>query len=96
MLHCESVSIFSLHMSAKIPEIPCEKCEGRGRHQLNPPLWETLKVLRRSKSAHAKQLCEVMPYQVQHAAMNNRLERLRDLGFVTRVRVGAHLVYSPI
>lgn len=81
--------------------ICCPTCHGEGRAPLWRTLQETLDLLRARGPLSATQLHEM--WQVAHpfdrrrvTAINNRLEELRDLGFVERERAGRGWVYRAV
>lgn len=76
----------------KPPITTCQECNGTGKAQLSEPLTETLSYLGR-RHLHAAQL--QIP-GVTPNAINNRLEKLRELGFVQRVRQGRFMIYSRV
>jgi hypothetical protein len=61
--------------------IHCSRCEGTGRVPLVPSLDETLRALARGPRTPSE-LSDAL--DVPGTAMNNRLEKLRALGLVTR------------
>ncbi len=71
--------------------IPCEVCGGTGKRPLHDSLLQTLTMLPRKGFAVANQL--TVP-GVGANGINNRLERLRDFGFVKRERFGKYWRYS--
>ncbi len=64
--------------------MPCTACEGTGEVEMPPELRDTLALLRRSP-ADAGKIAKQLG--VSHNLVNNRLERLRTLGFATRARL---------
>lgn len=81
--------------AATPPIVPCNKCQGTGRHALSDCLWETLQAVRRAKFATAIDLLRAMKWQGAVTALNNRLEDLRELGLLKRERRGKFYFYSP-
>lgn len=69
--------------------IPCRHCEGSGKETLPEPLRQTLMKLGK-KRATSEDLREE---GVTREAINNRLEQLRELGFVSREREGRFFLY---
>lgn len=78
----------------KRPQIECPKCSGEGRIALTDALFETLAALSRGKSLSASEARHLVLSVVTTSAMNNRLEELRTLGLVKRVRCGKVWKYS--
>lgn len=79
----------------KRPLVPCLCCNGSGKMQLPSSLWDTLLALKRRRNAHAAELLPFINDEVDATAINNRLERLRALGFVTRRKRSKFWIYSP-
>ncbi len=74
----------------------CRACHGTGRVDLPPSLQQALDFVRLEGSCTARELHLVMPDTTQTAA-NNRLEKLRELGWVTRTRaLGRGWVYTLV
>lgn len=80
-------------------EIECPKCDGKGKIALPEKLRATLRTLTWMGSGHALDVIRRMPKErgrITVNAINNRLEDLLELGFVTFVKEGKFKVYSPI
>ncbi len=71
----------------------CDKCNGSGRIALSEHLQETLSLVQRGSNLCADDLHEILP-NITRNAQNNRLERLRGLGLLTRTRHGKFWRYS--
>lgn len=71
----------------KDPTMPCPKCDGKGTCSLPTVLRETLDSFGSRSILSAVNLVEASK-AVTHSALNNRLEKLRTLGFLTRERDG--------
>lgn len=82
-------------MNNSAPEIDCPKCVGSGKITLNHRLADTLKLVKKHKKVTARFICELIDFRVQPSAINNRLELLRKMELVKRVRSGASYLYSP-
>lgn len=76
-----------------IPKVPCWHCNGSGRVLLSDELLETLEALKTRKTASARDLFLTLKLNCHPTAMNNRLEDLRGLGFLTRKRDGKRWLY---
>lgn len=61
--------------------------------ELQEPLLETLKLIPKTGATTAHKLAARI-HGVSSNAQNNRLERLRKLGFLTRHREGKFWMYS--
>ena len=75
-------------------KIKCPRCEGAGEIELSEDLMKTLKAL--NKPATADKISEVLGWCGHTTAINNRLEDLRALGFVSRTRIGRCWLYSKV
>lgn len=80
-------------MRHETPRICCPQCLGSGRVPLG---WRHLAVVRLLQ--HRRELCAAdihrqLRERVIIPAINNRLERLRRLGFLARRRVGKLWLY---
>lgn len=75
------------------PEIKCPECKGSGRIRLPIFLMQTLYMIPKGGSVTATELAKTHR-DVAATAFNNRLERLRLLGFATRERDGKFWRYS--
>ena len=67
------------------PRVACSACDGTGATTLVPSLFRVLKMLHKRGPSTATDLVRIEA--IAHTAMNNRLEKLRLLGLVTRNRV---------
>jgi hypothetical protein len=76
-------------------EITCDKCNGSGHMELPEALAETLDSIPRRGTVTAFYLHGKLP-GVTPNAQNNRLEKLRELGFLKRERSGKFWLYSRI
>lgn len=76
-------------------EIACDKCGGRGIVELSDSLDETLSLVPKRGTISAHELAAKIP-GITANAQNNRLEKLRALGFVTRTRAGKFWRYSRV
>ena len=72
--------------------VPCSSCGGTGHVPLVPSLSETLDALRDGPRTAESLAHELNVWNT--TAMNNRLEKLRALGLVSRVRVVRGYVYA--
>jgi len=77
----------------KKPSILCPSCSGSGRSPLPEHLAETFALIPRRGSTCAEKLHDQLPGASPNA-QNNRLEKLRALGLVSRVRDGKRWKYS--
>lgn len=79
--------------------MPCSKCDGCGSSPLQPELQVTLDLLRREGPLTSPGVYQFLVTD-DHASetwVNNRLETLRRLGFVTRKKVNARTwLYSAV
>jgi len=77
--------------------IQCDKCQGAGKIQLPADLQSTLAAIR-SGLRTTKEIYRRDPNRkfFGQTAVNNRLERLRALGLITRVRLGKFITYSEV
>jgi predicted transcriptional regulator len=76
-----------------IDKVCCPKCNGVGQielRDLNRDLAETLKVVREYAPMTATDVASRLKPTPQITAVNNRLERLRALGFVERRKSAAN------
>lgn len=73
------------------PMIQCTHCAGRGTVELPERLQETLNAV--GRGCTTDDLQRKIP-AVTPTAQNNRLEMLRNLGFLTRNRVGKFWFYA--
>lgn len=71
--------------------IPCEVCGGTGKRPLHESLRQTLSALPKKGFVVAQDL---KFSGVGTNGVNNRLERLREFGFVTREKFGKYWRYS--
>lgn len=69
------------------PIIQCRKCHGTGKVALPLALLETLRAVPRDGITSYELNISHFPALTPNA-QNNRLEELRELGFVTRIREG--------
>lgn len=74
--------------------VPCRACDGRGRVPLPRESRETLALLRRRGASSGADVARAS--NIKHTAANQRLERLRGLGFVTRERDGKEWIYTAV
>ena len=82
-------------MKEKIPSICCPTCGGRGTTKLEGTLLKTFLEVRRFHSLSAVELHSLPTSEhVSITAINNRLEDLRQLGLLDRIRNGRRWVYS--
>ena len=80
----------------RIPKVVCHHCNGEGKLALSAEMWETLTTLRQMKASHAEPLARALKWPGHITAINNRLVKLMELGFVTRHRAGKMFVYKPV
>lgn len=78
----------------------CPTCAGRGTVELPEGMRDVLAYLRLAHSAMTATairdgLVRIGKGRVRTTTINNRLEDLRSLGYVTRVREGRAYLYSP-
>ena len=73
--------------------IECGACGGCGFVPLPPTLQATLDILRNGGGATVPLLARAL--RVRPTAMNERVERLRRLGFVARERAVRGWLYRP-
>jgi hypothetical protein len=89
-------------MSVKTPKIPCPKCKGNGRVDMGKELLQTLDLVKtfekNGEDATAPEIHLLLgdPYLSSTTAINNRLNDLVALGFLTRERHGKTWVYSIV
>jgi len=73
------------------PTVKCNKCNGTGKHPLSDEIFSVLMALIRAGRTGfvtAVDLSKTIGKNVHVTAMNNRLEYLREIGLVSRTRVG--------
>ena len=82
----------------KPPPIPCPTCNGKGITEMPEGLIQALRILRTlgGQAAVSEVWSDSACDRVGITAINNRLESLRELGFVQRERVGKGWVYSIV
>jgi len=73
----------------------CPTCNGHGESPLPEHLAETFALIPKRGSTCAEALHEQLPGASPNA-QNNRLEKLRALGLVSRVRDGKRWKYSRV
>lgn len=94
MLHLTFRSQLRAAMKRRTPQIPCDTCDGRGTVDLDGVLAETLAMfLKRSTRLTAHDIAPQLKGEVKTTAVNNRLEKLRILGFLHREKCGRFQVY---
>lgn len=76
------------------PNIACQKCEGTGQVAMSDELLATLQAVGRHSSV--EDVIKKVGWKHHPTAINNRLEFLRDAGFVTRTREGRAWIYSKV
>lgn len=75
-------------------QVPCSLCRGTGKKKLAGPLADTFSLFpHQSTRLTAEQICAKLGNDVNVTAMNNRLEKLRQLGLLDRFRAGHAFVY---
>lgn len=74
--------------------MPCRRCRGCGRVDLPQELQATLDLVR-AGALTAGAVAKIFRDRTPTAA-NNRLERLRELGFVIRMQAGRNMVYEAV
>lgn len=78
------------------PAVTCAACNGCGKVALPDPLWEVITLLRQTGPSTAQHLHQLLRFDGEVTAINNRLEDLRLLGLATRQRMGRRYVYRPV
>ena len=78
-----------------VPLVTCHHCDGCGKLRLSDEMWETLTTLRKMKAAHAEMVALEMKWPGHVTAINNRLVKLMQLGFLRRHKAGKMYVYTP-
>lgn len=77
------------------PTMKCPNCAGTGRSSLPEALQETFDAIpKRGRQFRASDIQALVPGAVTVNAINNRLEALRDLGFLQRERWGKYWLYN--
>ena len=84
------------HERRVMPLVTCHHCDGSGKLPLTEEMWETLTMLRNMKAAHAEMVADAMKWPGHVTAINNRLVKLMELGFLRRHKAGKMYVYSPV
>ncbi len=87
---------FGLPMAArttKRPTITCPKCRGLGDVYLGGELWSVLQLFLHSRRLSSVDVMAILKLDAHPTAINNRLEDLRGLGFLERVRSGRRWMY---
>lgn len=74
-------------------KITCDKCEGKGTMEMPEGLLETLALIPKKAGVTTEEIHGKIP-GITRNAQNNRLEKLRALGFVKRIREGKFWRYS--
>jgi len=74
------------------PIIECHRCHGKGQVEMSDELFETLKAV--GKESTVDNVLTKLKWRGHPTAINNRLEELRALGFLSRVRIGRQWQYS--
>ena len=80
------------------PKIPCSCCDGTGQVGLPAILLRVLELVQEGHRS-ARDIYTVLKEEgvdVKQTAINNRLEYLRQLGFLTRQKVGRFNVYALV
>ena len=79
-----------------IPDIECRSCGGSGYIEMPEELWIVLFALDGHPNTAAVVLESLnnMGEYISVNAVNNRLERLRDYGFLIRKKMGRSWVYQ--
>jgi hypothetical protein len=78
----------------KRPDILCHKCNGSGREEMPKLFHDLWKHL--AKPRTAEELLGKIPDEVGITAINNRLERMRAIGLLNRVRHGKFWKYYGV
>lgn len=76
----------------KRPEMECQACGGSGKQSLSDELFSTFQAI--GHGATAETILKKLTDEVGTTAINNRLERLRAAGFLTRTKIGKFWRYS--
>lgn len=77
----------------KNPTITCPTCKGTGTSTLTKELRETFSMFDAKSRLTAKQVHETTTEELTLPAVNNRLETLRNLGLLDRVKDGRSFKY---
>lgn len=82
-------------MNSEIPKVKCESCDGTGEVELDQTLLETLKIVRKLGRATASEVYAHKDFKdkVVLTAVNNRLDELFNLGFLTRSKCSRQWMY---
>lgn len=75
-------------MPKRRPIITCPKCHGNGTALLSPILVSTLAQVPSFRPVTASDLIGGAQGDIGITAINNRLEKLRELGFLMREKCG--------
>lgn len=76
------------------PNVACQKCNGTGQIAMSDELLATLQAVDRRSSV--EDVIKTIGWKHHPTAINNRLEFLREAGFVTRAREGRQWIYSKL
>jgi translation initiation factor 2 beta subunit (eIF-2beta)/eIF-5 len=83
-------------MPIKTTVIKCSRCCGQGKIPMPMHLVETLLVVKENNGGVAETIRFLLNKNFTTNAVNNRLEKLRALGFVTRRRQGKFYRYQAV
>ena len=79
----------------KSPLAECPKCKGSGKIPIGSGLLDTLNILKAKGPKSAPDIHMILDDDfITITAINQRLEDLRKLGLVCRVRQGRAFIYS--
>lgn len=76
------------------PDITCRSCGGTGAERLPLVLWDVLNLWDLGGEWAAPEVAAVL--DMTPTAANNRLESLRELGFVDRFKRGKRWIYRLV
>jgi hypothetical protein len=79
-----------------IPRFQCPKCNGTGQVEISQELLDTLNAVLRSKGTDSVTLSPKFGKHHTITAINNRLERLRELGLLKRERRFRRWFYTAV
>lgn len=77
-------------------EIPCDKCDGKGKLPLPQGLAKVLRLVRAHYQTAEDINAKLSHEDVTVNAINGRLEKLRGFGLVKRHREGKFYHYSAV
>lgn len=75
-------------------KVPCRHCNGKGSNPLAKELSDTLALFKGAKQFNSEEAQQALGLgDISRNAINNRLEDLRALGLIDRIRKGRSFYY---